>query len=281
MVTRRPRSGPPRSSSTLILQALRLLEITRDIGVQSDFLSAVSRLLLHAAELVGADRCTLFLADRTLAPGYLYAGVPRTGPGGVNVREIRVPITEHSVVGSCALTGTLVSVPDAYADERFDRRFDRVTGYRTHSLLAAPLKDARGNVIAVLQVRAGGGVASWGPAAAAAAAAPARLLSASALPPLPPHHRPSTSAAQPPASASRPPTQRAWRRSSSSSGRCSRGWVRVCRGVLPVAPLLMLCPPLCASLPLRAACLPGAPLLLHCPPLRASSSSHRTACLQC
>ena len=172
MVSRRPHSGPPRSS-TLILQALRLLEITRDIGVQSDFLSAVSRLLLHAAELVGADRCTLFLADRTLAPGYLYAGVPRTGPGGVNVREIRVPITEHSVVGSCALTGTLVSVPDAYADERFDRRFDRVTGYRTHSLLAAPLKDARGNVIAVLQVRTGGGVASWGPAAAAAAAAAA------------------------------------------------------------------------------------------------------------
>jgi hypothetical protein len=56
-------------------RAIRLLEITRDIGLQGDLTAAISKLLHHTSQLVGADRCTLFLADRTVAPGFLYAGV--------------------------------------------------------------------------------------------------------------------------------------------------------------------------------------------------------------
>jgi len=116
----------------------------RDVGLQTDFVSAISKLLLHTSILVGSDRCTLFLVDRTLAPGYPALGVPRAGPGGHGVAEIRVPISEQSVVGCCALSGAVVSVPDAYADARFDRAFDAITGYRTHSILAAAEGRARG-----------------------------------------------------------------------------------------------------------------------------------------
>jgi hypothetical protein len=55
-------------------RAVRLLEITRDIGLQGDLLGAITKLLQHTSQLVGADRCTLFLADRTVAPGFLFAG---------------------------------------------------------------------------------------------------------------------------------------------------------------------------------------------------------------
>ena len=129
-----------------------MLHITRDIGLQTDFVDAISKLLLHTSELVGSDRCTLFLVDKTVSPGFLYAGVPHVVSGAVAVSEIRVPISLHSIVGACALSGSVFAVPDAYSDPRFDLRFDRMTGYRTRSLLVAPIKDEQGVVIAVIQV---------------------------------------------------------------------------------------------------------------------------------
>ena len=44
-----------------------------------------------------------------------------------------------------ALTGTTVSIPDAYAAEGFDfngtRAFDKRTGYRSQSFLTVPMKN--------------------------------------------------------------------------------------------------------------------------------------------
>jgi Nif-specific regulatory protein len=45
-----------------------------------------------------------------------------------------------------------LNLPSAEGDRRFFREIDRKTGYRTRSVLAAPLRDRDGNVIGVVQV---------------------------------------------------------------------------------------------------------------------------------
>lgn len=47
--------------------------------------------------------------------------------------------------------GETVNVPDAYEDPRAYLEIDRLTGYRTHSLLCAPVKDGDGTMIGVLE----------------------------------------------------------------------------------------------------------------------------------
>jgi putative two-component system response regulator len=68
-----------------------------------------------------------------------------------------VPISNQSLSGYVANTGTLVNIPDAYAipdsaEYHFDRSFDQRVNYRTTSMLQLPMKDARGGVIGVLQL---------------------------------------------------------------------------------------------------------------------------------
>jgi hypothetical protein len=45
-----------------------------------------------------------------------------------------------------------VIVNDAYSDERFDASTDILTAYATRSVMAVPIRDARGDAIGVLQV---------------------------------------------------------------------------------------------------------------------------------
>jgi GAF domain-containing protein len=47
--------------------------------------------------------------------------------------------------------GEVCNIANAYADPRFDAEVDHRTGYHTRTILAVPLKDATGSVVAVLQ----------------------------------------------------------------------------------------------------------------------------------
>ena len=49
---------------------------------------------------------------------------------------IRVP-ANRGIVGVAFASGQVVHVPDAYADERFNREVDRATGFTTRDVLAA------------------------------------------------------------------------------------------------------------------------------------------------
>ena len=65
--------------------------------------------------------------------------------------EIRLPIGQ-GLAGQSALTGETINVPDAYADSRFDRKFDMRTGFRTLNVLVVPVWGSQGKPVAVIQV---------------------------------------------------------------------------------------------------------------------------------
>lgn len=135
----------------------QLPNLLHELSSESDLPSAISRLLKSAALLINCDRATLFLVDRTEAPGFLYIGLSKgllrvsSAAHHRRLAAVRIPIDRSSIAGFVAATGEAALIKDAYSDPRFDRRVDVSTGYRTTSVLCVPLKDAHGKVVAVLQ----------------------------------------------------------------------------------------------------------------------------------
>ena len=71
--------------------------------------------------------------------------------------EYTIPVDEDSVTGYTALHGTTIALNDAYnvpprRPYRFNPRYDTETGYKTRSLLTLPMKNARGEVLGVVQL---------------------------------------------------------------------------------------------------------------------------------
>jgi adenylate cyclase len=95
--------------------------------------------------LSGADRGTVFILDRKREEIWSLVGL------GLEEHEIRVSV-ERGIVGWVARHGYPVRLEDAYADPRFDPTVDCVLGYRTHSLLALPIRNKSGEIIGVLEL---------------------------------------------------------------------------------------------------------------------------------
>jgi signal transduction histidine kinase/putative methionine-R-sulfoxide reductase with GAF domain len=126
-----------------VTHALR--EVGNALGTTLDLDQLLELILAHLTELVEADRATLYLLDEAKAELVSRIVV------GQKVRSIRLKLG-HGIAGTVAQSGTALRIRDAYQDPRFEREWDTLTGYRTTSLLAAPLKNHLGRTIGVLQV---------------------------------------------------------------------------------------------------------------------------------
>ncbi len=139
-------------SSNLPLQALverieRLkfvLHLTRDLNSTKDVDVILRSIVEDGVRAVDAERSALFLLED--------CGQRLTARFAKGLEEHRISVPAHAgLVGHIASTGEALIVPDVYLDQRFNPEVDRETGYRTRSLIGAPLRDARGRIIGVLQ----------------------------------------------------------------------------------------------------------------------------------
>lgn len=122
-----------------------LREVGLALGTTLDLDSLLELILSKLTDLLDADRATLYLLDEKR--GEL---VSRIAVGGA-IRSIHVPIGQ-GIAGLVARDGQALRVNEAYRDERFDRDYDRLTGYLTRSILAAPMKNHVGRTLGVVQV---------------------------------------------------------------------------------------------------------------------------------
>ncbi|MSQ84429.1 MAG: GAF domain-containing protein [Myxococcales bacterium] len=121
-----------------------LLEIAKALNEERELDRLLQRIVSEAARVVDADRGTLFLVDNDT--NTLWSKIAQ-GVGG----EIRIP-RGQGIAGLVAESGTLVNLPDAYADPRFNPAVDHETGYHTQTLLCVPMNNSRGDVVGVLQL---------------------------------------------------------------------------------------------------------------------------------
>lgn len=105
----------------------------------------LSLLANEVRHILGAERCSIFLLDESRKE--LTSSVAH----GLDGRELRLPIGQ-GIAGHVAKTGAALNVPDAYRDRRFNQDIDRLTGFRTRTILAVPLKDNKGAVLGVFEV---------------------------------------------------------------------------------------------------------------------------------
>ena len=95
-----------------------------------------------------AQRASVFRLDR--AAGELVTVVAHgEDEGGEPL--IRMP-ADLGLAGAAILENSMLNIPDAYADERFNPAFDEQTGFTTNSVLCVPLTDPHGELIGVAQV---------------------------------------------------------------------------------------------------------------------------------
>ncbi|MDD3180715.1 MAG: GAF domain-containing protein [Opitutaceae bacterium] len=121
-----------------------LLQLSRRIAAIENLDELLGTLVDLVAAETHAERGTLFLNDP--ATNELYS---RVAQGTLN-REIRV-LNNSGIAGAVFQSGRGEIVNDAYADPRFNRDVDQKTGFTTKSILCAPVKTARGDVIGVVQ----------------------------------------------------------------------------------------------------------------------------------
>ncbi|KAH1011856.1 hypothetical protein HUJ04_001136 [Dendroctonus ponderosae] len=125
----------------------------------------VMKIMNFAQRLVNADRASLFLVDSKNKE--LYATIfdigidectdklcrENEGDDLMKVhtsKEIRFPLGT-GIAGQVAMTGNILNIKDAYADDRFNRTVDQLTGYTTKTILCMPIY-IRGSIIGVVQM---------------------------------------------------------------------------------------------------------------------------------
>jgi diguanylate cyclase (GGDEF)-like protein len=122
-----------------------LLKVGMRLAAERNIDRLLAMIIDETTAVMEAERSSLFLVDE--AKGEMWAKIAQ----GVDVVEIRFPVGV-GIAGAVGKTGELINIADAYQDRRFNPAFDRKTGFRTRSILCAPLKNIEGNTIGAIQV---------------------------------------------------------------------------------------------------------------------------------
>jgi signal transduction histidine kinase len=117
-------------------QLTALLQLQQELALEADIDRVLSRIVATAMQMLDCERATLYVIDR--ATNELWSQVLTES----ELTEIRLPLDGQSLAAEVARTGRLLRIDDPYQDPRFDPSVDARSGYRTRSMLVAPI-DAR------------------------------------------------------------------------------------------------------------------------------------------
>jgi phosphoserine phosphatase RsbU/P len=119
-----------------------ILEYAAKISTQNEISELIRLNADLARNLVGAERCSLWLLDEQA--GELWTRVADA------TQEIRIQSRE-GIVGACVARNETVFVNNVESDPRFFREIDQTRGYHTRSIACVPLR-AEGKVIGAMQL---------------------------------------------------------------------------------------------------------------------------------
>ncbi|CAD5116850.1 DgyrCDS5694 [Dimorphilus gyrociliatus] len=130
-----------------------LLDLARFIfEEQRDVATLIHKIMMHTQSLLRCERCQVLLIDDESSGVYSQvfdlqaSSFENDGP-----QEARFPINV-GITSYVASKGEIVNIPDAYKDERFDRKVDDETDFKTKSILCIPIKNAQDQVIGISQM---------------------------------------------------------------------------------------------------------------------------------
>lgn len=131
----------------IVHQTLSMLDSQGFETILQEMLHSIT---LKTGELLGADRTTIFLLDEEKQELW---SILAEGEGGRSL-EIRIPANK-GIGGEVATFKEVINIPfDFYNDPRshFAQEQEKRTGYRTYTMLALPLLNEHGQLVAVVQL---------------------------------------------------------------------------------------------------------------------------------
>ncbi|MDR2102223.1 MAG: HD domain-containing protein [Treponema sp.] len=146
-----------------------IIRLDSELNQIQDLDLLLERILLEARKVVRADAGSIYVRESMEEKGkridkllIKYAQNDTTQkalpPGQKLIYSVfSVDISENSMSGYCALTQSLVNVPDVYnipedAPYSYNSSFDKLSGYKTISTLTVPLTTAEGRLLGVIQM---------------------------------------------------------------------------------------------------------------------------------
>jgi HD-GYP domain-containing protein (c-di-GMP phosphodiesterase class II) len=145
-------------------ESQRLREIIRldtELSTVQDLDILLERILTEARKILNADAGSIYIVDKKdLVFSYVQnATMQKKLPPGQKLiySTFRVDINKKSISGYVAATGQYLNIADVYhippsAQYQFNPNYDRVSKYKTQSMLTVPLQTNRGDIIGVLQI---------------------------------------------------------------------------------------------------------------------------------
>lgn len=137
----------------------RLNEIGVALSVERDPKVLLERITLEARGFTNADAGTLFLVKEDKLTYEITQNDTLGSFMGGTHGEINlppVPLQKEYVSGYVAVTGETLNIADVYTEEKYSfegpKIYDRMTGYRTKSMLVVPMQDHEDQIIGVLQL---------------------------------------------------------------------------------------------------------------------------------
>ncbi len=148
-----------KASPLSIDEKLRLSKALQDITNRIHAAQNIKQILVDLKDgilnLFNAQSITIYVVDKLRQEIYSMFLA-----GGIELKEIRVPISNKSIAGYVANTGKFVNIGDAYNQSElraidpelsFDLSWDKKSGYRTKQILAAPIFN-KNELMGVIQI---------------------------------------------------------------------------------------------------------------------------------
>lgn len=136
-----------------------LLNVGIALTAEKDHNRLLEMIVTEARHITNSDAGTLYLRQ----DDQLVFKIAQTqslnvflGGSGEEIKLPPVKLVTSNVSAYVALTGKTVNIADVYDAAGFDfsgpRNYDRITGYRTKSMLVVPMENHEGEIIGVLQL---------------------------------------------------------------------------------------------------------------------------------
>lgn len=137
------RTGGDNRSQDLERKLLSVHAIARKMNSEHDPPMLLELMAREATRLMEADRASIFLLDRDQSE--LRSQV------ALGSEQLRFD-ARLGIAGAAAMNGQAINVADAQEDPRFYPQIDAMSGYRTRSILAVPMRNQQQQVIGTFEV---------------------------------------------------------------------------------------------------------------------------------
>ena len=138
---------PKKTESSLKKELTALHRVSGFIDSITDLKYLLKLIMEESKKVVDAEASSLLLYDRDSNELYFEVAL---GDRGKKVREVRLKVGE-GIAGAVAKNKKPMNIRDVQKTDKWDSAADKVSGFRTRSLLAVPML-RKGNLVGVIEV---------------------------------------------------------------------------------------------------------------------------------